>query len=85
MLDAAYTLAASPRTRSVDVLGGRYDLFVTGYFSSSDDLLDFLTNTVAQLDGVIETETFQCLRTVKRHFLTWSREDAEPKVPGSGV
>jgi Lrp/AsnC family transcriptional regulator for asnA, asnC and gidA len=69
VMGVAQALAASPRTRSVDIISGPYDLLVSGYFTSSDDLLEFLTNCVAAQPGVTATETFQSLRAIKRHFV----------------
>jgi Lrp/AsnC family transcriptional regulator for asnA, asnC and gidA len=64
----AQTLAESPRTRDVDIMNGPYNLLVTGYFTSADDFLDFLTEVVAPLPGVIETQNTNSLRTMKRYF-----------------
>lgn len=64
----AQALAESPRTRDVDIMNGAYNLLVTGYFTSPDDFLDFLTDVVAPLEGVLETQNANSLRTVKRYF-----------------
>ena len=69
VLRVATALAASSRTRSLDIIGGPYDILIGAYFRSTGDLLDFLTNCVASQDGVTATETFQSLRVLKRHFV----------------
>lgn len=68
LISVAKALAGSPRTRDVDIMNGPFNLLVTGYFSSPDDFLDFLTEEVAQLPGVVETQASNSLRTVKRYF-----------------
>ena len=68
LISVAKALAASPRTRDVDIMNGPFNLLVTGYFASPDDFLNFLTEDVAQLPGVVETQAANSLRTVKRYF-----------------
>lgn len=68
LIPVARALAASPRTRDVDIMNGPFNLLVTGYFASPDDFLDFLTQDIAQLAGVLETQAANSLRTVKRYF-----------------
>lgn len=47
---------------------GRYDLVMTTYFSSEDELFEFLTETLPEIPGVTGTETLRILRTVKRSW-----------------
>jgi Lrp/AsnC family transcriptional regulator for asnA, asnC and gidA len=47
---------------------GRFDIMAVAFFQSTDQLREFLTRTVGQIGGVIETETFLIMKTAKRSF-----------------
>ena len=59
---------------------GSYDIIVAGFFASDEQLRIFLTRTVARLPGVLRTETFYVMRTVKRSY-RWGEADDAPAVP----
>lgn len=58
---------------------GQFDLIIVGFFASNDQMRDFLTHKLARLEGIIDTDTFLVMRTVKRSF-RWG-EAVEPADP----
>ncbi|MCV0384673.1 MAG: Lrp/AsnC family transcriptional regulator [Erythrobacter sp.] len=47
---------------------GQFDIIVVGFFASNDRMREFLTRKLARLEGVIDSDTFLVMRTVKRSF-----------------
>lgn len=47
---------------------GQFDIIVVGFFTSNDQMREFLTRKLARLEGVIDSDTFLVMRTVKRSF-----------------
>lgn len=47
---------------------GQFDIMAVAFFRSNDQLRDFLTRTLGQLEGVLETQTFLIMKTGKRSF-----------------
>lgn len=47
---------------------GQFDVIIVGFFASNDQLREFLTQKLARLTGIIDTDTFLVMRTVKRSF-----------------
>jgi Lrp/AsnC family transcriptional regulator for asnA, asnC and gidA len=66
--EAAESFAASDNVRAVTIMSGAVDLVIAAMFRSNDELLDFLTNTVAKIPGVVRIETSHSLSVVKRAF-----------------
>jgi Lrp/AsnC family transcriptional regulator for asnA, asnC and gidA len=64
-------LATSPKIKYLAYVMGRYDLIMTAYFSSEDELLEFLTHQLPEIDGIRNAETLKVLKVTKRswHFL----------------
>jgi len=64
-------LASSPQIKYLAYVTGRYDLIMTAYFSSEDELLEFLTRQLPAIQGIRDAETLKVLKVVKRswHFL----------------
>lgn len=54
--------------RYVAVLSGRYDVVFASAFQSDAELLEFLTEKVGKIPGVIRLETFRILKTTKRTY-----------------
>jgi Lrp/AsnC family transcriptional regulator for asnA, asnC and gidA len=54
-----------PEVRSVHYTTGESDLIVEAWFSSSDDLLSFLTQHIASIPGIKRVATSHVLRTIK--------------------
>jgi Lrp/AsnC family transcriptional regulator for asnA, asnC and gidA len=61
----AEQLARLSQVRSVCYTTGEYDLFVEAVFASDQNLLYFLTNEIAAIDGIRKTSTFHILRRIK--------------------
>jgi Lrp/AsnC family transcriptional regulator, regulator for asnA, asnC and gidA len=53
---------------SVAITSGRYDLFIQVIVSSNLGLVNFLTDSLAEIDGISQTETFVLLKT-KNYWL----------------
>ncbi|MCM8535844.1 MAG: Lrp/AsnC family transcriptional regulator [Lentisphaeraceae bacterium] len=53
---------------SVAITSGRYDLFIQVMVSSNLGLVDFLTGSLAAIEGISQTETFVLLKT-KNYWL----------------
>jgi Lrp/AsnC family transcriptional regulator for asnA, asnC and gidA len=47
---------------------GRYDILISGYFSSSEALVRFIQDDLSQIEGVKDTETFYIAELKKRTF-----------------
>jgi Lrp/AsnC family transcriptional regulator, regulator for asnA, asnC and gidA len=62
------SLVSMPELSFVYETFGPYDLIVVGFFPDVEELRSFLTAKVASLTGVIRTDTFHIMRTVKRSF-----------------
>ncbi len=59
---------------------GQYDIIIVGFFASDEQLRLFLTRKLARLEGILRTDTFHILRTMKRS-LRWG-EGAETDDQG---
>lgn len=55
---------------------GQFDIMAVAFFHSNDQLRDFLTGTLGQLEGVLETQTFLIMKTAKRSF-RWGESSDE--------
>jgi Lrp/AsnC family transcriptional regulator, regulator for asnA, asnC and gidA len=64
-------LSRCPEVRSIYYTTGESDLIVEAWFSSSNELLHFLTHRVASIPGIKRTATSHVLRTIKDSS-TWS-------------
>jgi Lrp/AsnC family transcriptional regulator for asnA, asnC and gidA len=66
---------------------GQFDIIVVGFFGSNGQLREFLIKKLAKVSGVIDSDTFLVMRTVKRSF-RWgegaddgtTEEEPPPKV-----
>lgn len=61
-------LAAMRELSYVYETTGQFDVIVVGFFASNDQLREFLTRKLARLAGIIDSDTFLVMRTVKRSF-----------------
>ncbi|MFC2005953.1 Lrp/AsnC family transcriptional regulator [Chloroflexota bacterium] len=59
-------LSKRPEVKFLAATSGRFDLIATLWFSSTDELYNFMESEVAKLEGVRNTETFVCLHVAKR-------------------
>ncbi len=62
----ARELASMPEIHFLALTTGGFDLLATGTFRSNDDLLDFITNRLSAIPGVVRTTTGIILDLVKR-------------------
>jgi DNA-binding Lrp family transcriptional regulator len=65
---AEQQLVAMPELSFVYETAGPYDLIVVGFFPSVEDLRTFLLTKVGPIPGVMRTDTFHIMRTVKRSY-----------------
>ena len=63
-------ISKRPEVRFVSTITGRYDMIVIARFPSTDCLSQFVTDELAKLEGVKDSETFICLEVKK-----------EPRIP----
>ena len=66
---AVELLANRPEIEWVSSTTGRFDIVALGRFSSAGGLSEFLTNQLAQIEGVRNSETFICLDVSKGRFV----------------
>lgn len=63
----AAEIAAIDSVLSVSIVSGRYDMIVEVLVDSNHGLVDFLTETLAQIDGITKTESFLMLKNYKKY------------------
>lgn len=68
MLEVANQLSTFEEVVYVVVVSGRYDLMIEVFCRDHEDLLNFLTEKLAKVDGVRETESFMHLKIVKEIY-----------------
>ncbi len=66
--EIAKTLAAFPEVMYLVITTGEFDIILTATFLDQDDLYAFLTDRLANLDGVQRSNTAIGLNIVKRDF-----------------
>ncbi len=49
---------------------GRFDIIALARFHSTDEMADFLQNTMAKIKGIRDSETFVCLRREKWRYVS---------------
>ncbi|MBI2525762.1 MAG: Lrp/AsnC family transcriptional regulator [Candidatus Rokubacteria bacterium] len=62
----AQRLAEASEVYFVHITTGSYDILVGALFRSNDHLLDFITNRLAKIPGIVRTATSTVLEVVKR-------------------
>lgn len=65
MHEVAEALRAYPEVRYVGMSAGRYDIMVEAFFSDQEHLLDFVTDRLGSLTGIVDVETSIILKVVK--------------------
>jgi Lrp/AsnC family transcriptional regulator for asnA, asnC and gidA len=63
-------LTECPELRYVGIATGPFDIIIAGDFTSEKHLLDFLTQTLASIEGIKRSETARILHVQKRPFDT---------------
>lgn len=81
----AEDLAQLPQVKYLAYVTGRYDLIMTAYFASEDELFSFLTETLPEIPGVMDTETLRILKTAKRSWRFRRPHNDEVSAPGVKV
>ncbi len=69
LASAMERLTNQPEIKWVSTTTGRYDIIAFGCFTSTDSLSSFLTNQLAKVEGVRNSETFLCLDVKKGRFI----------------
>lgn len=47
---------------------GQFDIMAVGFFPSNEQMRSFLLETLAPIEGVLETQTFLIMKTAKRSY-----------------
>lgn len=68
ILEVANKLIQFDEVVYIVVVSGRYDIMVEVFCRNHEDLLQFLTEKLAKVDGVRETESFMHLKIVKEIY-----------------
>jgi Lrp/AsnC family transcriptional regulator, regulator for asnA, asnC and gidA len=66
--EAGRALAALPNIVYVAYTAGRYDMLIEALFESDEQLFEFLTKTLGTIPGVLQSETYHVLQTVKINY-----------------
>ncbi len=62
----AQQLAERPEINFVGITTGAFDIFAAGVFRSNEHLLEFITNRLGQMPGIVRVSTSSVLQVVKR-------------------
>ena len=65
-------LANQSEIKWVSSITGRFDIIALARFPSTSSLSDFLTDQLAQIEGVRNSETFMCLDIRKGRFVPFT-------------
>jgi len=66
-------LVKMPHVRFVGVTIGRYSLVIEAWFRSSEEFLHFVTASLAQIEGIQQTEAFQIMR-LSKYAYDWGKQ-----------
>jgi Lrp/AsnC family transcriptional regulator for asnA, asnC and gidA len=64
-----------PEVRFLGVTLGAYDLMLEAWFKTNEELLQFITVTLAAIEGIQRTESFQILR-LSKYTYDWGQPAA---------
>jgi len=68
MLQVAENVAKIKEVVYLVVVSGRYDLMAEVFCTDDEDMLNFLTEKLAKVDGIRETETFMHMKIIKEIY-----------------
>lgn len=68
MLEVANKLIKFDEVVYIVVVSGRYDIMIEVFCNDHEDMLKFMTEKLAKVDGVRETESFMHLKIVKEIY-----------------
>lgn len=77
--EVARRLAELPQITYIGIVSGSYDLIAHALFHSTEELLQFMTNEIAAIPGIKNTETSHVLKVVKRSYL-WVSDEIQMKL-----
>jgi len=66
--EVAKRLISLDQVRYVALATGSYDILFEAMFRRQDDLLEFLTKTLASIPGIVRSETWHLLKVMKRNY-----------------
>jgi Lrp/AsnC family transcriptional regulator for asnA, asnC and gidA len=72
LINVEKSLVALPEVRFVGVVVGSVDLILEAWFKTNDDFLHFLTITLASIEGIQRTESYQVLR-LSKYTYDWGK------------
>ena len=83
----AAELSAIPEIYFVYITTGGFDIFAGATFSDNTEMVDFITNTLSQVDGIVRVNTRTILEVHKRVFKFRPRASAirGPKAGRKGA
>lgn len=68
MMDVANKVAKFDEVVYIVATSGRYDLMIEVFCADHEDMLNFMTEKLAKVDGVRETESFIYLKIIKEIY-----------------
>ncbi|MCZ2127276.1 MAG: Lrp/AsnC family transcriptional regulator [Anaerolineales bacterium] len=68
MMSVAEKIAKFDEVMYIVATSGRYDLMIEVFCEDNEDLFRFMTDKLAKVDGVLETESFIYLKIVKEIY-----------------
>jgi Lrp/AsnC family transcriptional regulator for asnA, asnC and gidA len=83
---AAQELSKIPEIYFVYITTGSFDIFAGATFATNEELVDFLTNILSKVEGIVRVNTRSILEVHKRafKFLPKITNGKEPKSKGRG-
>ncbi len=64
-------LADRPEVKWLSSCTGRFDIMAVAWFSSTEELSEFVQKQLVKLEGVRDSETFVCLQVKKPRYTSW--------------
>ena len=64
--EKAEAIAKFPEVKSASISTGRYDLLIELWVDVKYGLIDFLSNSLAEIDGVVSTESFIIMKSYNK-------------------
>jgi Lrp/AsnC family transcriptional regulator for asnA, asnC and gidA len=82
---AAQELSKIPEIYFVYITTGSFDIFAGATFTKNEELVDFLTNVLSKVEGIVRVNTRSILEVHKRVFKFLPKvDDNEPKGKARG-
>jgi Lrp/AsnC family transcriptional regulator, regulator for asnA, asnC and gidA len=71
--DIEHTIVGLKEVRFLGVTIGGYDIIFEAWFTSNEAMLEFLSDTIARIEGVQRSESYQILR-LSKYTYDWGEE-----------